>query len=325
MLKRDCLKKNRPRGLKEGRFLLREMSTHNTQTWETCPSCAGKGEIVGISYSEEVFKCRTCGLFFLRESKGFVAGAYRDWYAGFQESSLTTADILINDIRSTYERQLSVLEKLTKGRTILDFGCGLGTFLAIAKRQHWQVYGIDASPYAANFAEKNFHIKYYSSLTECVSDSFDVVRVSQVLEHLPQPKEELAQIHRVLKKHGILLVIAPNCESLCPLFINRLRRLIHKKKFTSAVSGKGGHIIGFSVPSLTRMVTSLGFEPLRVFTVSMGSRTYYPLFYDGLLRIHSVFSISINSLIRCWLPQIIDNLGNSFNRGRILVGYFQKV
>jgi SAM-dependent methyltransferase len=43
---------------------------------------------------------------------------------------------------------------------------------------------------------------------------FDVVHASQVFEHLPNPKSDLAQIHRILRRGGLLYIDVPNYAAL---------------------------------------------------------------------------------------------------------------
>jgi hypothetical protein len=102
-----------------------------------------------------------------------------------------------------------------------------------------------------------------------------------------------------------------------------MRSLISKKPKILGVS-PGFHIVGFSPSSLITLATSLGFTREAIFTVSMGSRTYYPMFYDGILTIKPIFSIPHRELFRYWLLQFLDNLGNSAGNGSTIVGYFRK-
>ncbi len=300
------------------------ISSPNMEASGQCPVCTGLGEVIGISHSVEVFKCRNCSSFFVRDSIRLDSVVNNNGYADFRDCPQSHINTFINDMKPSYIKQLLILEKLVDGRSILDFGCGIGIFLAIAKERCWNIYGIDLSEHAVYLAKKFLDIEYSLSLEEFKSSSLDVVRVAHVLEHIPQPRETLIQLRRVIKPNGILFVITPNCVSLCPMVINKLRHLICKKpKFTGSIH-PGGHIIGFNVTSLSKLVTSLGFKQLDIFTVSMGNRTYYPFFYDGLLTKKSIFSVTINSLFRYWLPLFIDNFGNSINRGNVIVGYFRK-
>lgn len=300
------------------------ISSPNMEASEQCPVCTGLGEVIGISRSAEVLECRNCSLFFVRKNIRLNCLVNNNGYADLRDCSQSYINTLINDMKPSYIKQLLILEKLVDGRSILDFGCGIGIFLAIAKERRWNIYGIDLNEHAVYFAKKNFDIEYSLTLEKFKSNSLDVVRTAHVLEHIPEPRETLIQLRRVIKPNGILFVITPNCVSLCPMVINKLRRLICKKpKFRGSIH-PDGHIIGFNITSLSKLVTSLGFKQLDIFTVSMGNRTYYPLFYDGLFTKKSIFSVTINSLFRSWLPLFIDNFGNSVNRGNIIVGYFRK-
>ena len=43
---------------------------------------------------------------------------------------------------------------------------------------------------------------------------FDVIRLSHVIEHLPNPKATFREIHRILKPDGIIYLTVPNTRSL---------------------------------------------------------------------------------------------------------------
>lgn len=302
----------------------REVAMDRIGTQEYCPVCAGPGEAVGFCSSAQAWRCRLCGLFFFAKDIRASISSDHEEYAEMRDSPRSLVDTFVETMRPVYVRQLSVLEKLSQGKSILDFGSGMGIFLSIARERGWDVHGIDISAHAVRFAKEKFDLQYASSLNAYKADSFDAVRMMHVLEHIPEPGEILSKLRTLIKPNGILAVIAPNCESLCPLIINSFRRRFCVKPRLMGSLDPEGHVVGFSVRSLTRLANSLGFEPVDVFTVSMGNRTYHPLFFDGAYSIKPLRSIPVQSLIRFWLPQLLDAFGNPFGKGFILVGYFRK-
>ena len=48
--------------------MISHRSKRNGQGVEECPSCAGLGQVIGVSFSHDVFRCKSCGLFYLRKS-----------------------------------------------------------------------------------------------------------------------------------------------------------------------------------------------------------------------------------------------------------------
>jgi len=179
---------------------------------QQCPSCGGQGSTIGISFDEDVLHCQDCDLCFLKNSVRPMSANDNGWYSELRDFSQNAANNLVAEMQDFYLRQLSTLEKVSHGRNILDVGCGIGIFLAVAKSRDWNVFGVESSEHGAYFANKHFDIQYQSSIDEFPANTFDVVRISHVLEHIPEPRDFLHQLYRVLKPSGILVVIVPNRE-----------------------------------------------------------------------------------------------------------------
>ena len=93
-----------------------------------------------------------------------------------------------------------------KGKT-LDVGCGLGTFLKSRKRS----IGIDINPYCIDYCKKNGLEAYLCDSTPYPFEdhAFDSVIFDNVIEHLDDPGEILAEIYRVLRPDGRLIIGVP--------------------------------------------------------------------------------------------------------------------
>lgn len=108
---------------------------------------------------------------------------------------------------------------LKKGNKILDAGCGIGLYgLELASKRDCFVLGIDLSNDKINNAEKirkslkikDIEFKKGDLTNLSVSDnSFDVIICSDVLEHIPNDEKAIAELIRVLKKEGRLLLTFP--------------------------------------------------------------------------------------------------------------------
>ena len=85
--------------------------------------------------------------------------------------------------------------------------------------------------------------------------AFDAVVLLHVIEHMPDPSENLRDIHRVLKPGGVLAVETPRFDSLMFKLLGRRER---------SLSNCNGHIYFFSVPTLSRLLEKNGFEVVRV-------------------------------------------------------------
>jgi SAM-dependent methyltransferase len=103
---------------------------------------------------------------------------------------------------------------------ILDAGCGDGYFLYQARRQGWDVLGLEVNPAAVASAQKaGLPVRLGDlSSTDLEAGAFDFVRLWHVLEHVPDPVLTLRQARRLLAPQGRLIVGVPD-------FASPLRRL----------------------------------------------------------------------------------------------------
>ena len=99
---------------------------------------------------------------------------------------------------------------------VLDIGCGAGGNLKTLQDQGWEPYGIEISEVAAAHARELIKGRIHTGTIEtapCPPGSFDLVVMSQSLEHLPSPLDALRRIYRLLKDDGLLVISVPNVHS----------------------------------------------------------------------------------------------------------------
>jgi len=125
------------------------------------------------------------------------------------------------DQGTAFLRDLTSPEDL-RGRRVLDAGCGMGdrtvaTVLGGAER----AVGMDTDPeklhWARLLAQRNdaragFLLGSIESIP-CRKESFDLVLLLDVIEHLDRPLEALAEVHRVLRPGGRVLITFPPYNS----------------------------------------------------------------------------------------------------------------
>lgn len=98
-----------------------------------------------------------------------------------------------------------------KGR-ILDIGAGTGDFLLECKNQNWDILGIEPNDKAKGIALGK-GIKFGDTIEKLESNSFDVITMWHVLEHVPDVEHQVAELKRLLKPSGTIIIAVPNFKS----------------------------------------------------------------------------------------------------------------
>jgi ubiquinone/menaquinone biosynthesis C-methylase UbiE len=141
-----------------------------------------------------------------------------------------------------------------KGKKLLDIGTGPGYLLECAREVGFDCRGTEISSESAEDAEKKFPGKIHSgNLREAnyPDNFFDVVTMTDILEHLSNPPETLAEVRRILKPGGNLLIISPNSNSWT-------RKIFGKRWFQY----KYEHVYYFNRKSLKYLANSCNFSLL---------------------------------------------------------------
>ncbi|WP_333878736.1 class I SAM-dependent methyltransferase [Flavobacterium sp.] len=98
-----------------------------------------------------------------------------------------------------------------KGR-LLDIGAGTGDFLVTAQKDGWQTTGIEPSTKAKAIAQAK-GVTFVEVLSDLESQSFDVITMWHVLEHVPNLDEYITELKRLIKPNGTIVIAVPNFKS----------------------------------------------------------------------------------------------------------------
>lgn len=109
-------------------------------------------------------------------------------------------------------KKVKLLSRYNQKGTVLDIGAGTGDFLVEAKKQGWQITGIEPNLKAKQIAiSKN--VDFADSLEILQNHSFDVITMWHVLEHIPDLDFQLRELKRLLKPNGTIIIAVPNFKS----------------------------------------------------------------------------------------------------------------
>lgn len=119
-------------------------------------------------------------------------------------------------------------ERDTRGR-VLDVGCSSGVFLDMMRTKGWDVAGVEICQEFVKMAKDFFGIEniFNGTLEEAgfEDESFDLITMWDLVEHVPDPISLLREAERVLKPTGMLLILTPNENSLIKYLTNMSYRL----------------------------------------------------------------------------------------------------
>jgi SAM-dependent methyltransferase len=134
--------------------------------------------------------------------------------------------------------------------TLLDVGCAFGSMLEAARLSGYQAFGVEISP-AAEYARHLGFDVFQGDLAKASfkPESFNVVTMIDVLEHIAEPIKALAQIRELLAKRGILFVVTPNISAFS-------RRILNNQWFHF----KEEHLCYYSPTSISVLFTSIGLQ-----------------------------------------------------------------
>jgi 2-polyprenyl-3-methyl-5-hydroxy-6-metoxy-1,4-benzoquinol methylase len=134
-------------------------------------------------------------------------------------------------------------------RHLLDMGCGTGVFLNHMKQNGHEVFGVENNSKARKICLQN-KLKVVKKREEFSSQTFDVITLWHVLEHLPRPEAEFQQFYESLQTKGTLVIAVPNFES----------HDSHHYQHRWAALDVPRHLWHFTPEGLVRMAKENGFE-----------------------------------------------------------------
>lgn len=225
--------------------------------WET-----HSGVVLDSVKGFDVIDCESCAFKHIIPipSEAELASVYRNDYYAMEKplylerhrQDLEWWTLAYSERYDTFEQHLP-----RDRRRILDVGSGPGFFLLQGKQRGWETLGFEPSIQAAAHS-RNLGLQIIDNFLnkENVAGlgAFDVVHMSEVLEHIADPELMLRLAHSLLTVRGLLCVVVPNDYNP---FQTALRKECGYAPWWVAPPH---HINYFDPVSLERLFTRSGFE-----------------------------------------------------------------
>jgi 2-polyprenyl-3-methyl-5-hydroxy-6-metoxy-1,4-benzoquinol methylase len=110
------------------------------------------------------------------------------------------------------KNKLNLINSQSQKGTLLDIGAGTGDFLVVAKKDGWEITGIEPGEKPRNIAIQK-GVSFANNLEALADNSFDVITMWHVLEHVPDLEFQIKELKRLIKPNGTILIAVPNFNS----------------------------------------------------------------------------------------------------------------
>ena len=234
----------------------------------TCPLCGSAARLYMTLPHTRVFRCgrRDCDLQFAAPqlTDQELSQAYASLYYRPDGSEAVLENKPEADVRHLV-RRFSAFFGSPAGKSVLDYGCGVGTLLRVLSETGAHATGIEQSATARQKMERAGFATVYSDLGALQHAEpkrrFDWVILSDVIEHLRRPWEDLEQLRPFLKRSGAVIVLTPNFEGL--------NSRLHGTRWEQRTNLT--HLYYFTPQSLYAVMSRAGFDPSELAPISWHS------------------------------------------------------
>jgi 2-polyprenyl-3-methyl-5-hydroxy-6-metoxy-1,4-benzoquinol methylase len=213
----------------------------------------------GSAQRYQIVRCKQCDLMYVNPRPEEPEHAAISRHTESEDTELDALERLQRVEKEQLQvRDYDVTRKLLnslyprRGK-LLEIGSGFGFLLAAFKADGWDVQGVDPNRQACDFASQQNHIDAHAGTVEAMAyddETFDVVVMNHVIEHLPDPLAALKEINRIVRHSGHVVIETPRYDTLA-------YRLLGKRERSLSCEG---HIYFFTTDSLRKIYEAAGFR-----------------------------------------------------------------
>lgn len=246
-----------------------------------CPLCASSrySHIATERGALSIVRCSECSLIYvnprLKQPEKIYWGD-KDRY--FEEARLIFLGKASHHRDKNYVADLKLIASHKPSGRFLDVGTNMGFFLRNASNMGWDLYGVEPSPPLSELAREHFGLNVKTAFLETAGfdqNFFNIVCMSDVFEHIPNPSTFLDEVRRILKPDGILFTKVPN--GLFNILKFKLTTFIGKGNANKYdIFDSYEHVVHYTHDTLRMMLQKNGFD---VTTITFGRPIQLPVWH----------------------------------------------
>ncbi len=230
-----------------------------------CYLCNSQTQLFIRKSGYDIYRCDVCGLAMtdlnknydefinLQYGKGYFTGdPDKRAYVSYEKDKsyiLRNMNTLIQEI----------LKYKSSGK-LLDVGAAMGYFIELALDKGFDAYGFDPSSFAVHKAKTTVGERIKIGSVHSISypiQSFDIITMLDVFEHLEDPIKDLRKLVSFLKDNGIVLIATGDTKSFIAKIIRRRWTFYNPPQ----------HLFFFNQQTLSHVLSSANLKPIAWFRV----------------------------------------------------------
>lgn len=194
-----------------------------------------------------------------------------DQYDNFYRTTLVKEEISSFELHGWPKNRVeAILFSADSGDSVLDVGCGNGNLLYQLRNRFKNLIGLEYSAHRLEQAKLNLSditfrpvLGSAEDMSDIDSDSIDCIVSADTIEHIPDVYQATAELYRVLRPGGKLIINTPNIA-----FVKKRALLIFGRFPSTSQSNEGlgsdilfdgGHLHYFTFRSLSILLQRAGF------------------------------------------------------------------
>jgi SAM-dependent methyltransferase len=299
-----------------------------------CPLCGSKKfHKFWVKDGFTYVRCQDCQFVYLNPKLNesatleFYNGAWTNLYNQRKFFQPNPLDKKIN------YRNLMEISHIIRGGELLEIGCADGYFLQAARDEFgFDVFGVELNEETSQFAREKRGLDVRTTTLEEAGfpeSFFDVVYMRDVFEHIQKPWKMLQEIHRILRKGGLIVIEVPNVDGLIYKFVGERHVCVFGLE----------HLNFFSDKTLKYILQKTGFDTIQIKMASLDF-TFPSLinyFFGGpafttvsapsrnvFCKVICIICSASGFILRRMNSAILPKFANILNKGSVITVYAAK-